>query len=100
MVVKPWETKRGIRAAAYPIITTKKSLAEYCKRKRVRFTVIFKGSILPHKCAHCGKTIKKDDANLVDVLPKAKKYAARHYYCAWESLLANILKIGEDIGMI
>lgn len=93
MIVKPWESKGNYKAYAYPIITTKKSMIEFMKRKRKTFTVIIKGRMLPCNCAYCGKPISKDEPNLVDCYPKKKAYYPMHYTCAWQHTFRDIDKL-------
>ena len=108
---KPWE--HG--AKAYPQADSLTAMVEGMKRRRNPDTVhVAHEGLVGETCAHCGKAFDaaypanagapenawvKDEGGYayVDYDPRTKKAVARHYYCAWQGTMKNILDLRDLI---
>lgn len=107
---KPWE--HG--AKAYHEADNLAAIETGMKRKRSPFTVLIHHSthaLDGVACHACGEDLDKaytinggddsvgpDTYAMVDVDPKSKTVKLRHYYCAWTTTLAQVVKLREVMG--
>jgi len=85
----------SVKSGAYDLVY---DLGAYCRRKHKRRIVILDDSLLPTRCAYCGETIKKGDANRADLWPSEHRLAPMHYLCSWEALLADVFQLADMIS--
>ena len=97
MIHKPF-SKPGI--GGYAHLDYKTDIPKFCYRKRKRDTVIFNDTLLPVKCAVCGKMIDKGQANRVDINPKLKLVTPMHYECAWNALFGVIYSLKGNTARV
>lgn len=103
---EPWQGG----ARAYPEADSLRHLAEAAKRKRKPFDVLVRG-IGAEPCASCGialqdpyhvnpgeaRTVQDDGARGYRVVyyPRSRRWVARHYYCSWGALMADVVALGR-----
>jgi hypothetical protein len=100
---KPWQNG----AKAYHEADTLEALREGMKRKRNSTMVHLSHSgfgDLP--CATCGVPLsgeyadgKTDKWGTGTYYPKTKRLVVQHYYCSWQTLMQDVLKLGRYINV-
>lgn len=106
---EPW--RHG--AKAYPEADTLEAMWHGVRRKRNRLTVHVSHDAIGHlPCASCGRPLggeyelnpgqgdmRTDTLGYayVDVDPRRKVAAARHYYCAWGATMDMVLRLGRAL---
>ena len=89
MFKKPWENGACAYHEADSIAEAKKG---FSRCSTTKYFILSDKSISKSKikCGVCGKKITIEDGNRCLYFPKLKKVFPAHYYCAWNSLLADI----------
>ena len=104
MIIKPGELKFGMRAGAYPVITTADDFVKYTKTQTEPFVVEFAGTMIPLADIATG-------ARIFDVNPSDKRFRSKNNietkirrvkdYREWDThtFIVSVKSVPKDSGI-